>query len=379
MEEKIIETFYDTIMPSAREKDPTYVGDWPFYVNFDSNITGHEEFNSNLVINVKDKERFENALIEYTKSMIDHLTEHTKLQDYDNVYFEGNISNVIESVVLNVWFNATEEDFKDPIKYLKTRTEFLKDQFSNNNLGKTFSGYDVEKLGNCFVESYIDIQNPSTNETPFVFKSKIVNGEDEFVLPNIPYGICEGKCYIYAVHGSKFSKKTSFDKKVNRLLYKANKDLEITYSDENIKDVSLSHIFALTIFFKMLEDNNIKDIVVKNYYPVRSDNKDIVVANKIKKFKELEPSRDDPRYSEWQNSFNEYILGVATIHDNIINKYLRNFRRLEYQFSNINITSYPYELDNNMHIKLSEYKDYNKDHILNDLYESISFDKKLQK
>ena len=37
------------------------------------------------------------------------------------------------------------------------------------------------------------------------------------------------------------------------------------------------------------------------------------------------------------------------------------------------------ELDNNMHIKLSEYKDYNKDNILYDVYEGVDFSKKMQK
>ena len=277
MEEEIIKTFYDKILPSVRRDAPTYVGDWAYHVNFDSNNDDRDIFNSNLVINIKDNKRFEDALIEYTKSMIDHLVSNSKLHEYDNVYFEGDISHIIESALLNVWFNATEEDFKDPIKYLRCRTNFLIDDFSNGNLDKKYISNNIGKLNNYNIESWIDVVNPSTNETPFVFKSKIVNGEDEYLLPNVSYGISDGKCYIYAVHGSKHVNNSSFDKKVNRLLYKANKGLEITDLEENIKDVSLSHIFALTIFFKMLEDNNINNIVIKNYYPVRSDNKDLLV------------------------------------------------------------------------------------------------------
>ena len=379
MEEEIVRTFYDKILPSVRSFNPTYVGDWAYYVNFDSNIDGRDEFNSNLVINIKDNKRFERALVEYTKSMIDHLISNSKLQEYDNVYFEGNMSNIIESTLLNVWFNATEEDFKDPINYLKRRTDFLTDEFSNSNLSKLYTSSSIGKLNNYNIESFVDVQNPSTNETPFVFKSRIVNGEDEYILPNVSYGISDGKCYIYAVHGNKNINNNSFSKKVNRLLYKANKNLEITDSLENIKDVSLSHIFALTIFFKMLEDNNINNIVVKNYYPVRTDNKDLLVINKIKKLKDMKPNTFDSKYNEWNRAFNDYILEIVRMQDNTINKYLRNFRRLEYHFSNINITSYPYELDNNMHIKLSEYKDYNKDNILYDVYEGVDFSKKMQK
>lgn len=62
------------------------------------------------------------------------------------------------------------------------------------------------------------------------------------------------------------------------------------------------------------------------------------------------------------------------IQNNIINKYLRIFRRLNYHFPNFLITSYPYELDNSMHIKLRDYDTYF--HILNEVYESASFNSK---
>ena len=146
MEEEIIKTFYDKILPSVRRDAPTYVGDWAYHVNFDSNNDDRDIFNSNLVINIKDNKRFEDALIEYTKSMIDHLVSNSKLHEYDNVYFEGDISHIIESALLNVWFNATEEDFKDPIKYLRCRTNFLIDDFSNGNLDKKYISNNIGKL-----------------------------------------------------------------------------------------------------------------------------------------------------------------------------------------------------------------------------------------
>ena len=198
-------------------------------------------------------------------------------------------------------------------------------------------------------------------------------------MPNISYGIYEGKCYIYAVHGSRGSLNSPYEKKINRLLYKANSDLESTDDEENIKDVTLSHIFALTIFFKMLSDNNIKDVVVKNFYPVRANNKEIVISNKINKLKSMELSSDHPKYIDWKKTMEELSSEVDRIQNNIINKYLRNFMRLEYHFSNINITSYPYELDNCMHIKLDEYKDFDSDHILNQVYENVEFSKKHKK
>ena len=44
------------------------------------------------------------------------------------------------------------------------------------------------------------------------------------------------------------------------------------------------------------------------------------------------------------------------IQRNLSDKLIRNFRRLAYHFNNINILSYPYEVDEMMHFKLNYIK-----------------------
>jgi hypothetical protein len=56
------------------------------------------------------------------------------------------------------------------------------------------------------------------------------------------------------------------------------------------------------------------------------------------------------------------------IQRNLSDKLLRNIRRIEYNFNNISIYSYPHELDENTHINISEYEDC-KNKLLKEIYE----------
>lgn len=95
-------------------------------------------------------------------------------------------------------------------------------------------------------------------------------------------------------------------------------------SDENIKDVSVSSIVALTLFTSFLQDISCNEMIVKSNFPIRN-------------------------MAKMNNSRVPYDEFVR-ICNNTINKYYRNFRRLSYHFPELEITSYPYELDNSMHI-----------------------------
>ena len=139
MRHKILNIFYNEILPSVSNNKETHINDWTYRVSFES-IIGKEnkKLKNYIVLKIKDKEKFDQALIDYTTNMIDHIFKSNTLKNEDNIYFDGNINNIISGIVLNVWFNATEEDFNDPIKYLKIRNKFLKEEFSNNNLGREY-------------------------------------------------------------------------------------------------------------------------------------------------------------------------------------------------------------------------------------------------
>lgn len=375
MKELILNIFYNKIIKEARNNSPVDVNGWKFFVDFDTLVEKemNTQANNDIVLTIKDKRTFDNVLTDYTVAMINHLEKYQKLHGIDAVYHDGNLEKMIESALVNVWFNATEEDFKDPVNFLRIRKDFLEDDLSIIKYNIKYKSSNIALLNSNHIEATIDIQNPSAHETPFVFKSRICNDNNEtYQLPNISYGISNGKCYIYAIQGDKPSELNTYHKKVNRLLYRANKNFNFDYEEENIKDVSSSQLFSLTIFLKMLEQNNINELIVKNNFPIRYNAKEKLLIQKINKLKEkLESSSEYDKNIRIET--NKMIEDNDLLYQNIINKYLRIFRRIEYHFSNVNITSFPYELDNNMHIKLTEYNDFSNDHILNSVYENMNF------
>ena len=64
----------------------------------------------------------------------------------------------------------------------------------------------------------------------------------------------------------------------------------------------------------------------------------------------------------------EYKKEQLRIQKNLSEKLIRNFRRLEYHFSNCFISSYPLELDEYLHMRFSEFQNSNNP-ILNDILE----------
>lgn len=385
IEQKIIDTFYEKIVPAAADNNPIFIDGWKFNVDFSTVILENQKsyLSKNVrgvTLFIKNQEEFNSLLVEYCLKMIQHLKSYSRLQEIDYVYFNGNLDDMVQASLLNVWFNATEEDFRNPDLFLKRRIDFLDNSFCKENFHNIFASGEIEKLNMNQVEAYIDVQNPSALETPFVFRSHIKNSSDSddmYVLPNIAFGISENTCYVYAIQGKKKEKEkfTPYQKKVNRLLYRANENFVDDYDEESIKDVSFSQLFALTAFLKTMQEIGIEDIVVKNYYPLRYEAKEKALESKIAKFESKRPDYDSEEYQEWYQDMVCLKNSNDFLQYNINNKYLRIFRRLEYHLPFFHITSYPYELDNSMHMKLSKNIDTSfcsSSNVLNDVYESFT-------
>ena len=62
------------------------------------------------------------------------------------------------------------------------------------------------------------------------------------------------------------------------------------------------------------------------------------------------------------------------IQKNLTEKFIRTFRRIEYHFSNINIVSYPFEIDDNMYIVNNNNYSSNNE-LLDEMYRGDSFEK----
>lgn len=347
MDQKILDAFYKKILPQANSKNMVSIGDFLFDASFCLSSQIEEINDENIpVIQIHNQEQFDKALINYAENMISFLQEYPELQKYDYVYFEGDTNAIIESAVFNVWFNATEEDFRNPEEFLERRSRFLTDSISKQEYFQKHTSDVIEgKIPHHF-ETSVDVWNPSGNETPYVFRSKMC-GEDgtTLSLPNIGFGLDGDKAYIYVIHHRKIGTELSEGgRKLNRILYQANQDVYDDYPDENIKDVSVSSIVALTLFTSFLQDISCDEMIVKGNFPIRN-------------------------MAKMNNSrvpFEEFVR----ICNNTMNKYYRNFGRLSYHFPELEIMSYPYEQDNSMHIHIPEFFSIDQDDYIHRIYNS---------
>lgn len=279
--------------------------------------------------------------------MISFLEQYPELQKYDYVYFEGNIDAIIASSVLNVWFNATEEDFRNPEEFLEQRRRFLTDSISIQEYFKLHIGGVIDGKFPHHFETSVGVWNPSANETPYVFQSKMC-GEDgsSLLLPNIDFGLDGDRAYVYVVHHKKVDPALSDgSKKLNRILYQTNQNVYDDDPYENIRDVSVSSIVALTLFASFLQEISCREMIVKSNFPIRNMAK--MNNNRV--------------------SFEEF----QRICNNTINKYYRNFNRLSYHFPELEIVSYPYDLDNSMHIQIPSSFSMDSEDYIHQVYNSV--------
>lgn len=161
---------------------------------------------------------------------------------------------------------------------------------------------------------------------------------------------------------------------ISRKLYKINKGVlekesdefkdykngDSTYYPENISDVSMSSVLSLQIFISMLKSKNIKVIKAIPYLPLRYLSRELMASQSIKK-EELEERNQ-------------------RIQMNITDKFIRTFRRVSYHMGDLDIVSYPYEVDEVMTLKIENHKGTINNDLLNnidcDLTENLNHDKK---
>ena len=286
--------------------------------------------------------------------------------------------NTIKWIISYLFVNATTEDFINPCEYIKRRINFLDDY--------TFSylddGRDVE-INNQFLGSKLRIErniHSIAMETVYRIDISLINKIREcdvsYPLATVSYGISEEDgekvCYIYSLMKPKKNTKDNteendfYEKKISRLMYKINEGISNYemgeyydykegnskyYPEGNITDVTPSFVLSLNIFISLLQKEGIHKIKAVPYLPVRYLSREIA-ASYVK---------DEDRRFELKKR-NEMIQ------ENITNKFIRTFRRLEFHDQDIKITAIPYEGSEYLEMNVKD-----KEHMLNNpILEDIS-------
>ena len=329
---------------------------------------------------IQDKEKLVNSLYEYMQIMLSNDSSINKQNIYDKIKYYLTL----------LWVNATYEDLRNPVRFIQKYIDF-----NNNPLFEDEFTYasNIEALNDADIDVIIK-REPANMETPYSFNAQINlfdNGkENNYYLPSICYGVSGDICYIYSIQNSgMFASNPGFEKKIKRLLYKMNENvsshesedfkeykrlekqgnnMEDEFYPENISDVSVSAILALTVFMDSLNDMNIKNIKVVPFLPIRYKNRKSEYEKKYQlKLKQLKVDE----IKELKQNLEEKRL---LIQSNLTNKFIRDFMRLKHHFNGIDILSYPMEIDEYLSININNMECHNNKLIENILSNKVQGD-----
>lgn len=329
---------------------------------------------------IQDKEKLVNSLYEYMKIMLSNDSSINKQNIYDKIKYYLTL----------LWVNATYEDLRNPVRFIQKYIDF-----NNNPLFEDEFTYasNIESLNDADIDVIIK-REPANMETPYSFNAQINlfdNGkENNYYLPSICYGVSGDICYIYSIQNSgMFASNPEFEKKIKRLLYKMNENvsshesedfkeykrlekqgnnMEDEFYPENISDVSVSAILALTVFMDSLNDMGIKNIKVVPFLPIRYKNRKSEYEKKYQlKLKQLKVDE----IKELKQNLEEKRL---LIQSNLTNKFVRDFMRLKHHFNGIGILSYPMEVDEYLSVNINNMECHNNKLIENILSNKVQDD-----
>ena len=341
------EIFYELIKETCNGKVIIDNEEWNYSFNTiikrdNKEIIRLENNDNNICLIIKNEDNFFKLLEEYIDL---ELSINRKTLNIINA------KDKIKFLIVNLFANGTTEDFINPENFIRRNIKFLKD----NTFNYLDKGIEVD-VNNILKDSKLEIkrvQNSTMMETPYKLTFTLKNNEDTHELPSIYYGIVEEngikKCYVYGILASKNNENNRFNKKINRLLYKINDGVIDSkeyyeykngesdyYPEDNISDVTMSFVLSLNMFVTLLQSENIKEIKAVPYLPVRYNSRELAAK---------------------RNNREDLFERNKSIQTNLTNKFIRTFRRLEAQNKNIEVTLYPYELDEFLTVEVNKSKE----------------------
>lgn len=339
----ILKIFYECIVPEAMKGTvDVYVN---YMVAFSTRLVEYNRIykctnnNSEVLVPtliIKDKKKFDKLLIEYVEKALKYYDDNNYLDEvkkYDN---KNNPKMICREkyILMQLFSNATYEDFNNPVEFLKKRINFLDNHF---NLS-TFLG-PVQAL-DAKVKMMI-LKDTLNNEASSEFVIMAYDSENVWFSPKVKFGISGDTVYIYAIQNVK-QEDNPLIKKINRKLYRIGEGFSEDDSDENLKDITASFLVTLNMAINYFNSIGYHKIEVPSLLIVRRNAK--MLLNELK--------ADKKNYSS--EKLKEMNQEVDQLQSNLTNKLIRTFLRLGVHYNNIEINSLPYELDSSLHMDVHD-------------------------
>ena len=311
--------------------------------------------NENLIIPtlvIRNKKEFDSLLTEYLAKA---------LEFYDTDSFCEEIQNDFhmkaKTVMTLLFSNATMEDFENPCSYLRRRIDF----FDNKLDDKEFNSEILKSTVSATIK-----KGQINMETPYKLETTLINEDDKAILPTIYFGISKDTAYIYSIQNKIVKDKSTFDKIVNRLLYKVNdgfdtkKDTYEEYGIGNLKDITPSFLYTANILLSMLKQYGINHIEVPSFLVERWNAKELYISYKEAKLRDV-PDKIE-LITELRNEHER-------IQSNLTEKLLRVFRRLDFHHTGVSVKYLPFDPESSMVLDITE-EDECSNPLLNETFKS---------
>ena len=318
----IKEIFLNEIVPNAHKgrikiiQINPYLGEEEFFYNikYCSNLDNSKDIDNQVpYLKVNNSNLFFKLLEDYVYLT---LEKYEKPSDITN-------DEYIKKILTLAFNNATYNDFLYPEEYLKTRINFLKENYedSEKNLCS-----NVKLLNNSSIYYRITKQSLML-ETPYKCQFRISDENNNYFSPSISFGISDGCCYIYALQNHK-SETNNYLESINQIIkenlkndYIINKENLSPYFKKSMRNVSPNFIFFLYLFILKLKQMGVEKIKIIPFLPVRYYGKE-----KSNEFKANVLGKNEEEKKDILIKLNNEQKKIQL---NLTNKFVNNIQKLE--------------------------------------------------
>ena len=166
--------------------DPNYKG---HYAKLKTIPETYGLYTQSPVLEINNVNDFKTALFNFIKAFVNKESSWTR--PYDK-----NWMDIAVYSMSMIWTNATNQDFSNPIDFLKRYTAFLtQDQLEDLKEAKEDRSINGIKVWKQVSETFYE------RETPHSYNLYITSEDGKRIyFPSVCYGIQDDKAYVYAIH-----------------------------------------------------------------------------------------------------------------------------------------------------------------------------------